>query len=98
MICWHLFQATTDTGNSCTLGHTGTSAAAPLAAGIIALALNAKLVDPIMWLRVSPIFYESLIPVLAWSVCHNVPCRLTKLMLLCRALNEYSDLCRKPPV
>lgn len=34
--------ATTDTGNSCTLGHTGTSAAAPLAAGIIALALNAN--------------------------------------------------------
>ncbi|CAH0588208.1 unnamed protein product [Chrysodeixis includens] len=34
--------ATTDTGDSCTLGHTGTSAAAPLAAGIIALALNAN--------------------------------------------------------
>ncbi|CAH1637184.1 unnamed protein product [Spodoptera littoralis] len=34
--------ATTDTGDSCTLGHTGTSAAAPLAAGIIALALSAN--------------------------------------------------------
>ncbi|XP_063829835.1 neuroendocrine convertase 1-like [Ostrinia nubilalis] len=34
--------ATTDTGDSCTLGHTGTSAAAPLAAGIIALALHAN--------------------------------------------------------
>ncbi|KAI5643877.1 subtilase family domain-containing protein [Phthorimaea operculella] len=34
--------ATTDTGDSCTLGHTGTSAAAPLAAGIIALALQAN--------------------------------------------------------
>lgn len=34
--------ATTDTENSCTLAHTGTSAAAPLAAGIIALALNAN--------------------------------------------------------
>ncbi|KAL0870759.1 hypothetical protein ABMA27_005693 [Loxostege sticticalis] len=34
--------ATTDTGDSCTLGHTGTSAAAPLAVGIIALALHAN--------------------------------------------------------
>ncbi|XP_045501380.1 neuroendocrine convertase 1-like [Colias croceus] len=34
--------ATTDTNNSCTLGHTGTSAAAPLAVGIIALALHAN--------------------------------------------------------
>ncbi|KAI8434469.1 hypothetical protein MSG28_012487 [Choristoneura fumiferana] len=34
--------ATTDTNDSCTLGHTGTSAAAPLAAGIIALALEAN--------------------------------------------------------
>lgn len=34
--------ATTDTGDSCTLSHTGTSAAAPLAAGIIALALEAN--------------------------------------------------------
>ncbi|XP_069360440.1 neuroendocrine convertase 1-like [Maniola hyperantus] len=34
--------ATTDTNDSCTLGHTGTSAAAPLAAGIIALALHAN--------------------------------------------------------
>ncbi|CAK1542022.1 unnamed protein product [Leptosia nina] len=33
---------TTDTNDSCTLGHTGTSAAAPLAAGIIALALQAN--------------------------------------------------------
>jgi len=35
-------QATTDLRNSCTVRHTGTSAAAPLAAGIIALALEAK--------------------------------------------------------
>ncbi|XP_045450459.1 neuroendocrine convertase 1-like [Melitaea cinxia] len=34
--------ATTDTKDSCTLAHTGTSAAAPLAAGIIALALHAN--------------------------------------------------------
>ncbi|KAL4717118.1 hypothetical protein ACJJTC_017005 [Scirpophaga incertulas] len=34
--------ATTDTGDSCTLSHTGTSAAAPLAAGIIALTLQAN--------------------------------------------------------
>ncbi|KPI97092.1 Neuroendocrine convertase 1 [Papilio xuthus] len=34
--------ATTDTNDSCTLKHTGTSAAAPLAAGIIALALEAN--------------------------------------------------------
>lgn len=37
-----VLQATTDTSDSCTLGHTGTSAAAPLAAGIIALVLQAK--------------------------------------------------------
>lgn len=34
--------ATTDNNNTCTVSHTGTSAAAPLAAGIIALALEAK--------------------------------------------------------
>ncbi|XP_045538981.1 neuroendocrine convertase 1, partial [Papilio machaon] len=34
--------ATTDINDSCTLKHTGTSAAAPLAAGIIALALQAN--------------------------------------------------------
>ncbi|XP_032514726.2 neuroendocrine convertase 1-like [Danaus plexippus] len=34
--------ATTDVNDSCTLGHTGTSAAAPLAAGIIALMLDAN--------------------------------------------------------
>ena len=33
---------TTDVHNTCTYGHTGTSAAAPLAAGILALALQAK--------------------------------------------------------
>lgn len=33
---------TTDFGNSCTMKHTGTSASAPLAAGIIALGLQAK--------------------------------------------------------
>ncbi|GLV44138.1 Furin 1 [Carabus blaptoides fortunei] len=34
--------ATTDLGNECTIKHTGTSASAPLAAGIIALALEAN--------------------------------------------------------
>lgn len=34
--------ATTDIRNSCTVRHTGTSASAPLAAGIIALGLEAK--------------------------------------------------------
>lgn len=33
---------TTDLNNACTANHTGTSASAPLAAGIIALALEAK--------------------------------------------------------
>ncbi|KAL1453654.1 hypothetical protein WDU94_009975, partial [Cyamophila willieti] len=33
---------TTDVNNSCTQSHTGTSAAAPLAAGIVALLLEAK--------------------------------------------------------
>ena len=35
-------QATTDLHNQCTEKHTGTSASAPLAAGVIALALEAK--------------------------------------------------------
>ena len=34
--------ATTDLKNRCTTEHTGTSAAAPIAAGIIALVLEAK--------------------------------------------------------
>ena len=37
--------ATTDVNAGCTVGHTGTSASAPLAAGIIALALEAKWVS-----------------------------------------------------
>lgn len=36
------FQATTDLRNTCTTRHTGTSASAPLAAGILALALQVK--------------------------------------------------------
>ena len=36
------YQATTDLKNTCTTSHTGTSASAPLAAGIIALALQVK--------------------------------------------------------
>ena len=36
--------ATTDNNNTCAVSHTGTSAAAPLAAGIVALALEAKCV------------------------------------------------------
>lgn len=36
--------ATTDLRNTCTIKHTGTSASAPLAAGIIALALEVKYV------------------------------------------------------
>lgn len=37
-----LFQVTTDLHHGCTTTHTGTSASAPLAAGICALALEAK--------------------------------------------------------
>ena len=36
------FQATTDLYNNCTTTHSGTSAAAPEAAGIFVLALEAK--------------------------------------------------------
>ena len=35
-------KATMDLNDTCTMDHTGTSAAAPLAAGIVALALEAK--------------------------------------------------------
>lgn len=38
------FQATTDLYGNCTLRHSGTSAAAPEAAGVFALALEAKYV------------------------------------------------------
>lgn len=40
-----LFQATTDLYGNCTLRHSGTSAAAPEAAGVFALALEAKYVS-----------------------------------------------------
>lgn len=36
------FQVTTDLHHACTSMHTGTSASAPLAAGIVALALEAN--------------------------------------------------------
>jgi len=39
---FNILQVTSDINNTCTLSHTGTSAAAPLAAGVIALALEAK--------------------------------------------------------
>lgn len=39
---WDQMIATTDLKNTCTIRHTGTSAAAPLAAGIVALALEAN--------------------------------------------------------
>jgi len=38
----HFPQATTDLNDQCTTSHTGTSASAPLAAGIVALVLEAK--------------------------------------------------------
>jgi proprotein convertase subtilisin/kexin type 1 len=37
--------ATTDLNDRCTVEHTGTSAAAPIAAGIVALLLEAKYVN-----------------------------------------------------
>ena len=40
--CSIFLQATTDLYNNCTTTHSGTSAAAPEAAGIFALALEAK--------------------------------------------------------
>lgn len=39
------FQATTDLYGNCTLRHSGTSAAAPEAAGVFALAIEAKYVS-----------------------------------------------------
>ena len=39
------FQISTDLHDECTTEHTGTSASAPLAAGIFALALEAKYVN-----------------------------------------------------
>jgi subtilisin family serine protease len=41
------FQATTDLYGNCTLRHSGTSAAAPEAAGVFALALEAKYVTAV---------------------------------------------------
>lgn len=45
MIEYLPFQATTDLYGNCTLRHSGTSAAAPEAAGVFALALEAKYVS-----------------------------------------------------
>lgn len=42
MHVFHPLQATTDLYNNCTTTHSGTSAAAPEAAGVYALALEAK--------------------------------------------------------
>lgn len=49
IIQYLLFQATTDLYGNCTLRHSGTSAAAPEAAGVFALALEAKYVSPWSW-------------------------------------------------
>jgi len=47
LFTYHLFQVTTDKGqNSCATTHGGTSAAAPNAVGVFALALEARYVDP----------------------------------------------------
>lgn len=40
--CQFYLQVTTDLHHSCTNAHTGTSASAPLAAGIVALTLEAN--------------------------------------------------------
>lgn len=58
-----MFQVTTDLKNTCTIGHTGTSASAPLAAGILALALQVKyeLVGFFFFLsrnRWNPLFFD----------------------------------------
>ena len=42
LVSFTCIQVTTDLHNVCTERHTGTSASAPLAAGIIALALEVK--------------------------------------------------------
>lgn len=42
--CLFFFQTTTDLHTTCTSHHTGTSAAAPLAAGVVALGIEAKYV------------------------------------------------------
>lgn len=43
-VTWILFKVTTDLHDRCIDNHTGTSASAPLAAGMCALALEAKYV------------------------------------------------------
>lgn len=54
-----LFQATTDLYGNCTLRHSGTSAAAPEAAGVFALALEAKYVHRVRAALTSLIIYIS---------------------------------------
>ena len=49
-------QTTTDLNNTCTTKHTGTSASAPLAAGVIALLLEAKWVF-LLFIMVHPVVY-----------------------------------------
>jgi len=45
MMIFFRFQISTDLHDLCTLSHTGTSASAPLAAGIFALILQVKYVN-----------------------------------------------------
>lgn len=54
-----LFKATTDLYGNCTLRHSGTSAAAPEAAGVFALALEAKYVRRIRAAVTSLVIYTS---------------------------------------
>lgn len=54
-----LFKATTDLYGNCTLRHSGTSAAAPEAAGVFALALEAKYVRRIRAPLTSLVIYIS---------------------------------------
>ncbi|CAG0899857.1 unnamed protein product [Darwinula stevensoni] len=58
--------ATTDVGNACTLKHTGTSAAAPLAAGLVALTLQAK------FRRILVAFFGASVPELTWRDMQHV--------------------------
>jgi subtilisin family serine protease len=51
--------ATTDVKNQCTTEHSGTSAAAPIAAGILALTLEAKYGDH--FLNFSFLYFQKLI-------------------------------------
>lgn len=70
-----LFQATTDLYGNCTLRHSGTSAAAPEAAGVFALALEAKYVCHVR-AAVMSLIIDIGVNTIVWEYQEHISCHL----------------------